>query len=166
MNRFFMTIEEASQLVLQAAALGNGGEIFVLDMGAPVRIVDLARDLIRVSGLPVHAVDIVFSGVRPGEKLSEQLYFDDERHLATSHPKVMSTDHRPFVYEQARRMLRDLEAMVDGDEDLLLDKLKELVPEYAAQCKQSIAPRRSPRPVPTLTDGTLITTTPLGSPTA
>ena len=163
MNRFFMTIEEASQLVLQAATIGSGGEIFVLDMGEPVRIVDLARDLVQGCGLPAQAIDIVYSGVRPGEKLSEQLYFDDERHLPTRHPKVMSTDHRPYDYEQACRMVRELETLVDGDEDALVAKLQELVPEYAAQRRQSIAPRRTIHVPPSLTDGSLITTTTLGS---
>jgi len=89
MTRFFMTIPEASQLVLQAASMGKGGDLFVLDMGEPVRIVDLARDLIRLSGLPSNAIDIVFSGIRPGEKLHEELA-DDECHIRpTAHPKIM-----------------------------------------------------------------------------
>ncbi|HXG60014.1 MAG TPA: nucleoside-diphosphate sugar epimerase/dehydratase [Planctomycetota bacterium] len=89
MRRYFMTIPEAVQLVLQAAALGQGGEIFELDMGPPVRIVDLAEDLIRLSGLvPGRDVRIEFSGVRPGEKLFEELYLQSEKVLPTAHPKV------------------------------------------------------------------------------
>lgn len=91
MRRYFMTIPEAVQLVLQAAALGQGGEIFELDMGPPVRIVDLAEDLIRLSGLvPGKDVRIEFSGVRPGEKLFEELYLQSEKVVPTAHPKVFS----------------------------------------------------------------------------
>lgn len=89
MRRYFMTIPEACQLVLQASALGNGGEIFILDMGEPVRIVDLARDMIALSGLiPEQDIAIEFTGIRPGEKLYEELMFDDEAATATAHPKI------------------------------------------------------------------------------
>jgi len=89
MTRYFMTIPEASQLVMQAAAMGKGGEIFVLDMGEPVRIVDLAHDLIRLSGLvPNVDIRIEFTGIRPGEKLFEELGFDAERMERTTHPKI------------------------------------------------------------------------------
>jgi FlaA1/EpsC-like NDP-sugar epimerase len=89
MTRYFMTIPEASQLVIQAAALGTGGEVFVLDMGEPVRIVDLARDLIRLSGLePGADIDVVYTGMRPGEKLFEELALDTEDTDRTSHPSI------------------------------------------------------------------------------
>lgn len=89
MRRYFMTIPEAVQLVLQAAALGQGGEIFVLDMGEPVRIVDLAKDLIRLSGLePEHDIEIRFTGMRPGEKLYEELFDPSENHRRTKHEKI------------------------------------------------------------------------------
>src|SRR5258706_153061 len=86
MQRYFMTIPEASQLVLQAGAMGAGGEIFILDMGEPVKIVDLARDLIRLSGLGPDDVEIVFTGPRKGEKLAEELYQDEEQTAPTAHP--------------------------------------------------------------------------------
>jgi FlaA1/EpsC-like NDP-sugar epimerase len=90
MRRYFMTIPESVQLVLQAGAIGKGGEVFVLDMGEPVKILDLATDLIRLSGLEVGSdVDIRFTGTRPGEKLYEELFFDSESALPTDHPKVL-----------------------------------------------------------------------------
>jgi FlaA1/EpsC-like NDP-sugar epimerase len=90
MRRYFMTIPEAVQLVLQAGASGKGGEVFVLNMGEPVRILDLATDLIRLSGLEVGTdIEIRFTGTRPGEKLYEELFFTSENALPTSHPKVL-----------------------------------------------------------------------------
>ena len=90
MRRYFMTIPEAVQLVLQAGAIGKGGEVFVLDMGEPVKIVDLAADLIRLSGLEVDTdIEIRFTGTRPGEKLYEELFFNSENALRTGHPKVL-----------------------------------------------------------------------------
>lgn len=130
MTRFFMAIPEAAQLVLQAAAMGRGGEIFVLDMGEPVRIIDLARDLIQLSGLPPHAMEIVCSGIRPGEKLYEELYFSDERPLSTGHPKLRSAKHRPIALAELRESLDELQELVDRDDAALVARLKEMVPEY------------------------------------
>ena len=91
MVRYFMTIPEASQLIVQAGQQGRGGDVFVLDMGEPVKIVDLARDLIRLSGLEEgRDVDLVFTGTRPGEKLYEELYLDGEKPLPTAHPKILA----------------------------------------------------------------------------
>ncbi|MEN0110124.1 MAG: nucleoside-diphosphate sugar epimerase/dehydratase, partial [Planctomycetota bacterium] len=95
-NRYFMMIPEAAQLVVQSGVMGGGGEIFVLDMGEPVRIYDLARDMIRLSGLREgDDIEIAVTGLRPGEKLYEELYNESERHATTTHPKIMSADSRP-----------------------------------------------------------------------
>jgi FlaA1/EpsC-like NDP-sugar epimerase len=133
MTRFFMTIPEASQLVLQAATMGAGGEIFVLEMGEPVKIVDLARDLIRLSGLPAHAIEITFTGIRRGEKLYEELYFEDEQTLPTSHPKVRAAYHRPYSLDEVRRAIVRLERSLCDPEDSLRRKLREIVPEFKSQ---------------------------------
>ena len=95
MTRYFMTIPEAAGLVIQAGAIGNGGEILVLDMGEPVRIVDLAADMIRLSGLRVgEDIEIQFTGVRPGEKLYEELHIAGEKDLPTRHPKITVADRK------------------------------------------------------------------------
>jgi FlaA1/EpsC-like NDP-sugar epimerase len=131
-ERYFMTIPEASQLVLQAATMGKGGEIFVLDMGESVRIVDLARDLIRLSGLAPDDIEIVFTGLRPGEKLYEELYFDDEEMLPTPHDKVFVAYHRPYLLEDVRRSIGELAPLVHAPAEVLFKKIRELVPEYRA----------------------------------
>ncbi len=127
MERFFMTIPEASRLVLQAAAMGRGGEVFLLEMGDPVRIVDLARDLIRLSGLPEEAIEIVFTGVRPGEKLNEELAFDEERTLETSHSKLRAVFQDPHDLRDVNQDIAELEALCDGAENDLRLKLREVV---------------------------------------
>ncbi len=130
MTRFFMTIPEASQLVLQAAAMGNGGEIFVLEMGEPVRIVDLAKDLIRLSGLPEHAVEIMYTGMRSGEKLYEELYFADEETLPTNHPKLRAAYHRPYTLAEVREAIAQLEPLLYSPNAVVRQKLREIVLEY------------------------------------
>jgi FlaA1/EpsC-like NDP-sugar epimerase len=131
-ERFFMTIPEASQLVLQAATQGDGGEIFVLDMGESVKIVDLARDLIALSGLEPDDIEIVFTGLRPGEKLFEELYFDDERRVATRHPKVFCAMHRPSDLLAVESVLEDLTEVLEDKPEVVRARLRDLVPEYAS----------------------------------
>ncbi len=142
MKRFFMTIPEASQLVLQAAGMGSGGEIFVLEMGEPVRIVDLARDLIRLSGLPENAIEISFNGIRPGEKLFEELYFDDEQTLPTSHPKLRAAYARPYSLVSVRAAIGNLVQLIHGPEETVRQKLHEVVPEYRATTTEISEPGR------------------------
>jgi FlaA1/EpsC-like NDP-sugar epimerase len=113
MTRYFMTIPEASQLVLQAGALGNGGEIFILDMGQPVRILDLAEDMIRLSGLtPYEDIDIVFTGIRKGEKLFEELEITGENLLKTRNPKIYIGKIATYAASQVEQILDEFRAAV------------------------------------------------------
>ena len=132
MTRYFMTIPEASQLVLQAAAMGQGGEIFVLDMGEPVHIIDLAKDMIRLSGLPEKAIEIHEIGLRPGEKLHEELYFDSEKSIETSHPKLQCATHRRFEWNLVNEQIEELTAVLD-DPSAIREKLGEMIAEYHPQ---------------------------------
>jgi FlaA1/EpsC-like NDP-sugar epimerase len=129
--RYFMSIPEAAQLVLQAGLMGNGGEIFVLEMGEPVRIVDLARDMIRLSGFSDDGIKIAFSGLRPGEKLYEELLADNEHTLATDHPKVRAM-HALAAPDPdwVREVLAWLEGPRPLDDETLRKQLARLVPEY------------------------------------
>jgi FlaA1/EpsC-like NDP-sugar epimerase len=131
MTRYFMTIPEASQLVLQAGAMGRGGEIFILDMGEPVRILDLAREAIRLSGLkPFEDIDIIFTGVRPGEKLYEELEITEEHMTKTRHPKIYIGKIASYPREQVHTALELLATGVAaGDESELRRFFTAFLPE-------------------------------------
>ena len=134
MVRYFMTIPEAAQLVIQAGAMGQGGEIFVLDMGNPVRIVDLASDMIQLSGLRVgEDIEIQFVGIRPGEKLYEELHLAGERQLATAHPKITVAESTHVGMEDVSRTIRRLANLTDAPNQYILDELKRGVPEFQLQ---------------------------------
>lgn len=118
MTRYFMTIPEASQLVLQAGALGRGGEIFILDMGQPVKILDLAEDLIRLSGLtPYDDIDIVFTGVRKGEKLFEELEIIGENLLKTQNPKIFIGKIATYSKNDVSRVLNQFQMAVEAKDE-------------------------------------------------
>lgn len=137
-TRYFMSIPEAAQLVLQAGLMGQGGEIFVLDMGDPVKIVDLARDLIRLSGFKEEDIKIEFSGLRPGEKLYEELLADSEHTLATPHPKLRIAQARRVTGEWVQELL--LWAGDAGEtwpDEVVKQRLQQLVPEYTPSSRQA-----------------------------
>ena len=129
-TRFFMSIPEAAQLVLQAGTMGRGGEIFVLDMGEPVRIVDLARDMIRLSGLDENDVKIVFTGLRPGEKLFEEVLAAGEHTLATPHPKLRIARAREVEPAWLEHVLQWLSQPPPEDWKVRAE-LQSRVPEYS-----------------------------------
>jgi FlaA1/EpsC-like NDP-sugar epimerase len=129
-TRYFMTIPEAVGLVLQSFVQGKGGEIFVLDMGQPVKIVDLARQMIELSGYRVgEDIEIKFTGLKPGEKLFEELQHHTEEFAPTAHPRIMQFRGQSLVDAQA---LVELEVNLhDQDANALKQKLQRLVPEYS-----------------------------------
>jgi FlaA1/EpsC-like NDP-sugar epimerase len=132
-TRYFMTIPEACQLVLEAGSMGNGGEIFVFDMGQPVAIADLAKKMIRLYGLiPNIDVNITYSGLRPGEKLYEELLNDEENTTQTYHDKILIAKVRDVSYDLVYQSTIELENILNtsNDEMQLVSKMKELVPEY------------------------------------
>ncbi len=132
MKRYFMTIPEASQLILQAAAMGKGGEIFVLDMGEPIEIVDLAKTLITLSGFrPGEEIEMVFTGPRAGEKLFEELSIEGEDMQHTRHPKISIWKNIPMDRDNLRAGINELTNIAKSqNHNQIVQKIKELVPEY------------------------------------
>lgn len=131
-TRYFMTIPEACQLVLEAGTMGKGGEVYVFDMGEPVKIVELAKKMIRLSGLQYGKdIDITYSGLRPGEKLYEELLNNSENTIKTYHPKItIAKVSAPPFYEINRFMISLEESCSNGNDYDIVQKLKEIVPEY------------------------------------
>ncbi|MBO6516691.1 MAG: polysaccharide biosynthesis protein [Bacteroidia bacterium] len=131
-TRYFMTIPEACQLVLEAGAMGNGGEIYIFDMGESVKIVDLARKMIKLSGFQEGKdIEIVYTGLRPGEKLTEELLNNKERTIGTHHPKIMVAKVRKFNFDQVEELISSLYIKKDRlTNKLIVSTMKQMVPEY------------------------------------
>jgi FlaA1/EpsC-like NDP-sugar epimerase len=151
MRRYFMTIPEAVQLVLQAGVMGEGGEVFVLDMGEPVRVLDLAKDLIRLSGL-IEGQDVAirFTGMRPGEKLYEELFFGEENATRTDHPKVLRARNAATEFHD-HFTIQDLvgHAQRNAPAEELRRGIRVLVPEYTGCPGEDVA---TPAPVALVTE--------------
>jgi FlaA1/EpsC-like NDP-sugar epimerase len=139
MQRYFMTIPEACQLILEAGALGEGGEIFVLDMGQPVKIVDLAHDMIRLCGLvPGQDIEVRFTGIRPGEKLYEELNLEGENAGRTRHPRIFIGRKQEHELSRLREQIHELIDLADcGDPERMRRKFREIVPEYQCPTKDT-----------------------------
>ncbi len=137
-TRYFMTIAEAVQLVLEAGAMGGGGEIFAFDMGSSVRIADLAANMIRLSGLePGKDIEIRFTGLRPGEKLYEEVLSDKENTIPTHHEKIVIAKVREYDHAVVKTEVDELVALFDTqDNDRIVTRLKHLVPEYVSNNSQ------------------------------
>ncbi len=129
-TRYFMSIPEAAQLVMQAGVMGTGAEVFVMDMGEPVRIADLARDMIKLSGLQEDEISIVYTGLRPGEKLYEELLADDEHTLPTPHPKLRIAMARTADKTWVRGLVKWVEGALLSEEEKVKEELKIWVEEY------------------------------------
>lgn len=158
MVRYFMTIPEAAQLVLQAGAIGEGGEIFILDMGEPVHILDLAKDTITLSGLkPMEDIEIVFTGIRPGEKLFEQLQTSEDQMIKTRHPKIFIGRLAAYPEHTIRHALDRLSILASNGWDRELRKvLNDLLPEAQLQVLNKELPPVPPPTVEEVSPGDLV----------
>jgi FlaA1/EpsC-like NDP-sugar epimerase len=131
MTRFFMTIPEAVQLVLQAGAIGDNGQVLILDMGEPVKIVDLARDMISLSGLRCpEDVDIVFTGLRPGEKMYEELFYGNEKAARKVHEKIFCAEREPIQANVIKMHIHQLEHASHGSLKEARDAIRAVVADY------------------------------------
>jgi FlaA1/EpsC-like NDP-sugar epimerase len=141
-RRFFMITREAVALVLQAFVIGNHGEILVLDMGEPIRIVDLARNLIRLSGKSENEVEIQFTGLREGEKLEEELFYRHEKVFPTSCDNIKQTNGPLKSWSLLCRQLDELRTLISVDGSAQIrGKMKEIVPEYCHEQISLLAPQ-------------------------
>jgi FlaA1/EpsC-like NDP-sugar epimerase len=133
--RYFMTIPEASCLVLEAATLGNGGEIFCFDMGQPVKIADLAKNMIRLAGLePGKDIEIVYTGLRPGEKLYEELLNQKETTIPTKNKKILVAKVREYDYQQVANQINSLiDLAQEGKVFPTVKMMKQIVPEFKSK---------------------------------
>jgi FlaA1/EpsC-like NDP-sugar epimerase len=130
--RYFMTIPEACQLVLEAGAMGNGGEIFIFDMGEPVKIIDLAKKMIRLAGFtPNKEIEIKIVGLRPGEKLFEELLHDTSKTLPTHHEKILIAieinDNPEIIKKEIDKLINKIKSASNED---IVSKMKTIVPEF------------------------------------
>lgn len=133
-TRFFMTIPEACQLVINAGAMGQGGEIFIFDMGKSVRIYDLAIKMIKLSGLELGKdIQIEFIGLRPGEKLFEELLTIQENSIKTNHNKIMIAKVNPGQYQQVVEQIEELVTLKNSEPPIIVKKMKEIVPEFVSK---------------------------------
>jgi len=131
-TRYFMTLSEAAQLVMQAGALGRGGDILLLDMGEPIRIVDLARDMVSLSGLdPDRDIEFSFCGLRKGEKLHEELFVEGEGVQPTSHAKILVAQPVYYDWQRLESDVERLRVLAQGmKRDEIIEKLQEMIPAY------------------------------------
>ena len=143
-RRFFMTIPEAVTLVLQAGVLADEGQVFALDMGKPIKIADLARDMIELSGLEVgRDIDITYVGLRPGEKLYEELFVEGEEYGRTAHQKIFTASNASsFVPRRLNESIQELAVAAQrGDKQAIVAGLMALVPEYRPERQPTTMPR-------------------------
>jgi FlaA1/EpsC-like NDP-sugar epimerase len=134
-TRYFMTISEACQLVLEAGAMGKGGEIFLFDMGKSVKIVDLARKMVQLAGLTLGKdIQIIFTGLRPGEKLYEELLATKENSIPTHNPQIMAGKVREYDFNEIAKKVDELLTLVPKHNNkLVVQKMKEIVPEFKSE---------------------------------